>query len=462
MLLYRHRDPRIESSLRHSVRDGVAYSVMTGAGETYLSAFALFLRASTQEIALLAALPPLIGSWMQLISAWLSAGRARWRKPMIVGGAFVQGLVWLPLMILPLWFPQWSVALLISCVVLYHIASHSVSPQWGCLMGELVPEGRRGRYFGHRSRLATMTSFIALLAAGGVLHVATGSDMTLQGYLLIFAVAMLARFVSVYHLGRMYDPREDAPEQRSRLTLRDWMNELKGTPFLRFASFVAAMQGAVAISGPFFTVHMLRNLEFSYLQFTAITATSVVMQFLTLAAWGRIADAFGNRLILVVTGSIIPFLPALWLFSENFWYFLGLQCLAGMAWGGFTLSCGNYLYELLPGKRMAPYMAVNAVLTALGVFTGSMLGGALAYVWPESTTLFGFTIHWTYALFGVFLVSSLMRLAVAAVALPRLKELRRVRPLTARGLFFRATRLYPSSGFIFDPIATFRREKRLP
>lgn len=51
MNLYRHKDPLVSQSLRHSVRDGVAFSVMQGGGETYLSAFALFLRASTQQIA---------------------------------------------------------------------------------------------------------------------------------------------------------------------------------------------------------------------------------------------------------------------------------------------------------------------------------------------------------------------------------------------------------------------------
>ena len=38
------KDPVVDKALRHSVRDGMAYSVQVGAGETYFSAFALFLR----------------------------------------------------------------------------------------------------------------------------------------------------------------------------------------------------------------------------------------------------------------------------------------------------------------------------------------------------------------------------------------------------------------------------------
>lgn len=80
----------VKKSLRYSLRDGAAFAVMSGAGESYFSAFALFLRASSQEIAWLTAFPPLIGSWMQLVSAWI--GRSgRHRKTLIVAGTLSQG-----------------------------------------------------------------------------------------------------------------------------------------------------------------------------------------------------------------------------------------------------------------------------------------------------------------------------------------------------------------------------------
>ena len=85
-----------EVSLQHSIKDAAAYAVMMGIGETYLSAFALFLKASTPQIGLLASLPPLLGSLAQIVSAWLGrlAGR---RKPIILAGAGLQALAWLPI-----------------------------------------------------------------------------------------------------------------------------------------------------------------------------------------------------------------------------------------------------------------------------------------------------------------------------------------------------------------------------
>jgi len=462
MNLYRHKDPLVSQSLRHSVRDGVAFSVMQGGGETYLSAFALFLKATTQQIAWLAALPALIGALAQLVSAWVSAGHVRWRKRIIVAGAVIHALTWLPLMSLPLLFPSHSVELFIACVLLLHMAGDFITPQWGCLMGDLVPERQRGRYFGHRSRLSTLTNFISLVAAGGLLHLAQQRGYTLLGYLLVFLVAMLARVISVYHLARMHDPQAgtaQAAETPPR-PFRVWLAELRGTAFLRFVVFMALFQGATAIASPFFTVHMLNDLHFSYLQFMALTAASVVMKFFTLAAWGRVADAYGSRLVQRITGLIIPVIPALWLVSTNFWYLLIVQCMGGLVWAGFSLSSGNYLYELLPGRRLAAFMAVSAVCTAVGVFLGALAGGWLAQHWPASIPLFGREIALDYALYGVFACSALMRLLVAVIGLRRLRELRRVRRLTARGLIFRFTRLYPPAEMSLELITSFRKGRR--
>ena len=57
---YRYsRDPQVDRSLRYSLRDGIAWSLMFGAGESYLQAFAVFLKATTAQITALAALPAL-------------------------------------------------------------------------------------------------------------------------------------------------------------------------------------------------------------------------------------------------------------------------------------------------------------------------------------------------------------------------------------------------------------------
>ena len=82
----------------------------------------------------------------------------------------------------------------------------------------------------------------------------------------------------------------------------------------------------------------------------------------------------------------------------------------------------------------------------------------LAVSLPISVTLADTTLTWTTGIYGVFLVSALLRLLVAVLFLPRLEEVRDVRRMSYHGLFFRVTRFSPVSGVIFDIVA--RRTRR--
>ena len=179
--------PDNEKSLRHSIKDATAYAVMMGIGETYLSAFALYLKASTPQIGLLAALPPLLGSLAQLLSAWLGRLVGR-RRPIILAGAGLQAFAWLPIAFLPLLFPSAAVPILIGAVVIYHCGAHLAAPQWASMMGDLVPTKRRGRFFARRTRIISIVTFVSLAAGGLILHEANAGGRTLAGFLVLFGV----------------------------------------------------------------------------------------------------------------------------------------------------------------------------------------------------------------------------------------------------------------------------------
>jgi len=451
------KDPEVERSLRHSLLDGVSFSLMAGAGESYFSAFALFLRATTAQVGLLASVPTLLASFLQLASLWI-ARRTGQRKAIIVGGALLQAVALLLIIVLPYAFPGSAFPVLLLCAVLYFAGPNLGSPQWGSLMGDLVPEARRGRYFALRTRLATISMFSALVGAGAALQSFASMALTYWGFVVIFGFACSARLVSAYHLWRMIDP----PRERSseKPVQRQLWRRLRSSELARFSLFFACMQLSVAIASPYFVVYMLRDLQFTYLEWTLNTACSICFQFLTLSRWGRISDLFGNRLILLATGMIMPLLPSLWIVSSNYFYLLGVQALSGLVWAGFTLSATNFVFDLTLADRRATLMAYHNVLAALGVFVGAAVGGYLGTHLPRSITLAGESYEWTSVLYGVFAASSLMRLLTAGLFLPRLKEVRNVRAMSVAGVIFRVTRLHPLSGVIFDAVGFPQRRAR--
>jgi MFS family permease len=440
------KDPVVDKALRHSVRDGMAYSVQVGAGETYFSAFALFLRATAPQIALLSTLPLLLASSAQIFSAWI--GNYVGRRRLVLLGCALQALLWLPIVALPALLGEYAIPALLVLLVLYHSANNLSAPQWTSIMRDLVSERRRGRYFAHRTRLTTIATFGSLVICGLILHELDTQGRTYLGFVVIFLIAFVARLISVYHLTFLHEPppTTTAPDMH----IEHWWRSLLSTGAIGFSVYVALMNAAVGIASPFFTVYMLRDLELSYLQFTVLTGTSVFVQFLMLTTWGRIADIYGNRLILIVTSISLPIVPSLWLLSDDFWSLLLFQALSGLSWSGFTLSAGNLLYELVPQTRRAAYVAFHNVGTAAGVFGGAMLGALGEVVLPPRGVLLGESAVLSNLLY-LFIISGIARAIVAALLARRVRELRKPRrALSAPALVLRITGLNAMVGVIYD------------
>jgi len=440
------KDPAVDRALRHSVRDGMAFSVQVGAGETYFSAFALFLRATAPQVAVLTTLPPLLGSLAQIVSAWL--GSYVGRKSVVIAGCVLQAFLWLPILLVPVLFTDHAVTALLILLALYFSANNLATPQWTSIMRDLVSERRRGRYFGYRTQLTTITTFVALVICGVILHELDTSGATYLGFVLIFLVAFVARLVSAYHLTFLYEPAVHDPVPD--MHIEHWWRSLKSTGALGFSTYFALMNAAVGISAPFFTVYMLRDLRLSYLEFTALSGMSVIVQYVMLSTWGRIADVYGNRLVLIVTSISLPIVPLLWLLSDDFWWLLVCQATSGLSWSGFTLSCGNLLYELVPRTRRAAYVAFHNVGTAAGVFVGAMLGAGLAVVLPPREVLFGGAARGSNLLY-LFALSGLIRAIITTLLARRIRDFRKPRrEISGPALVMRVTGFNAMLGLIYD------------
>ncbi|TAJ94397.1 MAG: MFS transporter [Gammaproteobacteria bacterium] len=438
-------DPQGNHSLHHSIYDGMAYSVMVGCGESYFSAFALFLRATASQVALISTLPPLLGSIAQLISVWINR-RIKVCKPIIIAGVTLQAGIWLPLIALLIARPDNAWLPLVVLLIFYYGASHLATPAWTRLMGDLVPERRRGRYFAYRNRVTSLINLVSMIAAGIILDVFDRTGSTVIGFTAIFSIAFVARMISVRHIRRMHEPQLHATTLENPGIV---FNTVRHGGAGIFTLYFVCMQMAVAVASPLFTVYMLRDLRFSYVEFMANMGAAVAIQFVTLNLWGRIGDIFGHRLILLLTGVGIPLLPLLWVVSGNFWYLLAVQAFSGLVWGGFNLACGNLLFDLVPAAQRVSYVAVHNVLYASGVFLGALLGMALIDMIPARAAWFGATVM--TPLLNVFLISTLLRFLVSLLFLGRIREHRKVRrPRLSSALIFRLTRYNAFMGAVYD------------
>ena len=445
----RAKDP----SLRASIRDGQFHALMLGAGETYLGPFGIFLGASTLQIGFLATLPALFGAIMQWFGV-LAMGHFGSRRRIIVTGVLCQAATWLPMAMLPFVFghEHAAVVALIVLAMAYHGAAGLVAPLWNSLIGDLVRDDMRGRFFGRRNQLTGISTFLALLVAGGILEVSKRMDYAAFGFLTIFLASTVARVFSARWLARYSDPPPRAPEHPQADSWSGFLAARGRAGFVRFALFAATINLAVSFSGPYFSLYMLRDLELSYLQFTLVTAASAISQFLTFRYWGELSDRFGNKKILNLCGYGIATVPLLWLFSAKLLYLILIQVWGGFVWAGYSLAAANYMFDAIEPAHRTRAAAFQGLLNGVFVCTGSLAGGLVASHLPARLAVGAFSWQPVSTLLFIFAISGLLRILAAALFLRRFREIRDVESIGHGELIFRISHIRPIAGATFGVI----------
>jgi MFS family permease len=386
---------------------------MAGLTQNYITPFALALKATSVQIGLLSSIPNLATAFSQLAAPGL-VEKTGSRKSMILPAVLAHAVLWLLVFSLPFFFRGISVWLLIGLITGSTVADALVNPAWGSMMADLVHEDIRGRYFSFRRRIMTFTTLVFSLIAGSLLQILTNN--VFSGFAIIFAGAMVCRSSSLYFLSRMYEPPMTRRRSDDGGLLRMVAN-LPRSNIGRFSIFIGLINCAVMISGPFFSVYMLRDLKLDYLTYTLISVSSTIATVIALPYWGRRADRAGNLRIIKLTAWMLPAVPLLWLASVNPWYLMAANMFSGIAWSGFDLASSNFVYDASDQANRTRQLAVFNCVATVAASIGAAASG---YIAPRLPELLG------YQLRTLFVVSGALRAVVVLLALRHVTEVRHV------------------------------------
>jgi MFS family permease len=435
-----------EQGRRYGLRDGACQAITQGSGEQYLSAFALLLQASPFQLSVLSALPQLIGTGAQLASVKL----LQWfpdRKALIFAGTLGQAFVWIPIVLLPLLFPQWGPWLVVGGAAAYFACTHFTTPAWNSLIADWLDQHERGAYFARRAQIIAGLSFFALCGAGGVLSLWQHSTAAWWGFVLIFALAGSARILSAMTLSPVQDMHQTA-RQEAQEGFRDFFRQRATKDFRRFLLFSGLMHASVLIAGPFFVLYMLQDLHLSYLGYGGWLATGLLGQLLTLQAWGQLGDRYGNKALLSITGFTVPFLPMLYLVSTNLGFLLAVNFLGGVIWAGLALGLQNYVFDSVRPEARAKAIALYSTVNAVGWSVGALLGSWLVERLPARIEWGGVVFEPVSNLPFVFFLSGVLRLLVSASLLSTFHEARQVERASRQRLLWELPLVKPVARFV--------------
>ena len=437
-----------EPSRRYGLRDGACQAITQGSGEQYLSAFALLLHASPFQLSLLSALPQLIGTAAQIASVKL----LRWfpdRKSLIRAGTVGQALAWVPILLLPLLFPDIGPWLVIAGTALYFACTQFTTPTWNSFIADHLDQHERGAYFARRATIMASLSFGALCVAGWLLSFWQHHALAWIGFAVIFTLAGVARMCSAVGLSNV----EDVHHTSHADPTPGFRTFLAGTSlsFRRFLLFSGLMHAAVLIAAPFFVLYMLRDLHLAYWSYGTWLAAGILGQLVTLGAWGRFADRFGNKALLSVTGFMVPFLPMCYLAGTNLPFLFCVNFLGGVTWGGLALGLQNYVFDAVRPADRAKAVATYSTINALGWCIGAFVGSWLVNLLPSEVAIGQFSLPLASNLPLVFFVSGVLRLAVSGSLLGAFHEARAVEHAPFTQLVWELPLLKPLAQFLASP-----------
>jgi len=448
-------EDKIARSLRYSVWDAGYYASMVGFAETYFIPLLIFIGASTLQVGIFSAAPQLFVALSQFVSLLL-VERLLVRKRIIVASSSLQSLCLFAIAYGTITgkLTPWA---MIIIGILYYAFNGMTLPPWNSLMGDLTSKANRGEYFGKRNGTSQLVSFTAIVIGGLILQYFKNIDSVSAGFSLIIILAFVSRLGSVYSTSRHFE----APYRKNHNAYFSFWEFLKRSPKSNFAHFVfliSLMNLAVYTAAPYFAVYMLRDLEFSYLQYTVAQGIFIAVQFITMRRWGPISDRYGNRIVLLITGLIMPVIPILWFMSRNFFYIVVIQVFSGICWAGWMIAVNNFIFDAVTPAKRARCAAYLNFFNSTGICLGSLLGAFLSIHAPSSINTGAMHIIFFSSLEYIFLISAALRGLAMMFIMPAIREVRSVSPPDAHDMFVRLTSIKPFQGVRFDPFTGHSRK----
>lgn len=439
-----------EKTCRLSIEEGSATSIMTGAGIDYITPYALALNANNAQIGFLSAFTSLISPFSQIFCPRLMEKYSR--KKIITISVSLQAFMWLPILLLSLFFHQniWQKHLPVLLIVFYSLLSVFGAidvPAWFSLMGDVVPENIRGRYFGKRNKITGAVALITTVIAAFILDFFKTKGIVLLGFSILFLLASLARFFSAFLLKKHFDP-ELHLEKSYYFSLWEFIKKAPNNNFGRFVIYVSCIHLATAVAGPFFAVYMLKDLGFSYTTYMLIIISASVVSLIVMPFWGKFSDKYGNRELLKLGSFLIPFLPILWIFSPSPLYLILVpQAISGVGWAAFNLAASNFIYDCVTIPRRGLCVAYFSILVGIGAFIGASIGGLLV-----QHLKIGFMNKFLF----IFLISGILRLITTICGIGKINEFRKEvhKPKSNPLLYFKE--MHPVRGMIYEIVNDFK------
>jgi len=403
---YRYKD-----SLKASVKESYGWAIMESFGINYIQAYAIHLKSSSLQIALLGNLIHIIGGIGQFFGSFL-VSKIQNRLLILKTTIFLQGVFWLLIGLLPFIIKDKNLLTNLNFILFisFFLILTSSLPAWISLLGDLVPSKIRGKYFGIRNKYSTLVLILSLIISGIILEFTKYHMLAQLGYLICFFLAGLGRLYSAYQFTKHIEPEYIEPKVKEYSFLK-FIKIINKLDYGNFVIFYSLLLTGVQTLAPFVAIFLLDYLDFTYIEFSLFFITGLFGRVITQKKLGELTDKIGSANVIKLSGIIISIIPLLLAISTNHIYLILINIIGGIGWGGMILTENIYLYEKVPKQNRAKFISYKSIIAAAACLIGVFLGDFILKLA-------------SYEFLYLFIFSAVFRIIVCSLFFSKIKSVK--------------------------------------
>lgn len=371
-----YQDQKFSKSLKLSLIDGLLYSIMVGAGESYLPAYALSLGYSEVAAGILTSLPLITGAFLQLFTPTLVQKSKKPKRWMVLSAA-VQAMVFLPLIYFET-HEKPNFWILILIFTLYWTSGFSINPYWTNWMNRLVPDEIKNQYFSLRSKVAQVGVLIGLVGGGLSLHYKVDVGPFSGFFSGLFLIAFVCRILSSVILSQKeYANEWDNTVSREKVTIKEYYKFIvSGSDASKFILNLFPFYTCVFISAPFVSPFLLSQLKMDYSQYMGALIALLLGKILGALYIERQGNRMTPKQIFFWGVFLISPGPMFWGLSKNYSFILALQFFSGFAWAFYEVGTQLLLFKNQNLKNKISFVSLYNFVMSLAVIAGTFIGAS--------------------------------------------------------------------------------------
>jgi MFS family permease len=355
-----------------SIYNGLASTAATNMVNGYIPLFAIgVLGATNQQIGLIVSLPSIIGM-LALIPGAIWLNRVQSKKNFAVISTLLTRLLFSLILFVPFLGSPYAAWALVILIALLNFPGALSGLSWQSMIGELVPEKRRGEFFSSRNRYNTIAA-MAVTFGTGVFLQQFNKDNAFP-YQLLFIAAFLFAVFEIYYLFKHKEPErpknEKVTEEKSKkLSLAVY----KHKPFLAFVISALLFGFSAQMAWSLFSIYQIKEANATALWLSLFSVTNQLAQIISMKWWANAADRRGNNFVLFIAAAGMATAPALTMLSTNLLYLTLINLWIGLFVSGTNLLLFNQLLKASPETDRTNYIAnYNFLLSIVGFIAPQM------------------------------------------------------------------------------------------